>query len=94
MSFYAFKPNPKQLAFNKAKHLFGNDAKVDVTGTRPGPLDCKRYGIPTGVYYVECVVNGELIASAHTKNWRKAYGLLTIEVEKAYEDVLYRAESV
>lgn len=94
MPFYGFKPNPKQLVINKAKRLFGNDAKVDVTGTRPSPLDCKRYGIPTGVYYVECFVDGQFIAAAHTKNWRKAYGLLIIEVEKAYEDALHRTESV
>lgn len=94
MPIYGFKPNPKQLVINKAKRLFGNDAKVEVTGTRPSPLDCKRYGIPAGVYYVECFVNGDHIASAHTKNWRKAYNLLVVEVEKVYENALHRTESV
>mgnify|MGYP001566833846 CR=1 FL=1 len=94
MPFYGFKPNPKQLVVNKAKALFGREVKVDVTGTRPTPLDCKRYGIPTGVYYVECFVGGKLIATTHTKNWRKAYNLLVIEVEKAYEISLHRAEPV
>lgn len=87
--FYAFKPNPKQLAYDKAKKLFGLDARVKVTGTRPTPLDCKRMSIPQGTYYVECFVNDKCTATAFTKNWRKAYGLLVIELEKAYERSLY-----
>jgi hypothetical protein len=94
MPIYGFKPNPKQQVINKARALFGRDAKIEVIGTRPSPLDCKRLGIPAGVYHVECFVNGEFIATAHTKNWRKAYNLLVIEVEKAYENALYRTESV
>ncbi len=94
MPIYGFKPNPKQLVINKARNLFGRDAKVEVTGTRPSPLDAKQLGIPDGVYYVECFVNGEHIASAHTRNWRKAYNLLTVEVEKVYEAELHRTESV
>lgn len=94
MPFYGFKPNPRQLVINKAKNLFGREAKVRVTGTRPSPLDAKQLNIPAGVYYVECFVNGDFIAMAHTKNWRKAYNLLVIEIEKAYESALYRAESV
>lgn len=94
MPIYGFKPNPKQQVINKAKRLFGNDAKVDVTGTRPSPLDCKRMSLPQGVYYVECFVNDQCIATANTKNWRKAYGLLVAAVERAYEDALHRVESV
>lgn len=94
MPIYGFKPNPKQLVINKAKALFGREAKVEVTGTRPSPLDAKQLNIPAGAYYVECFVNGDHIASANTKNWRKAYNLLVIEVEKAYETALHRTESV
>lgn len=94
MPIYGFKPNPKQLVLNKAKRLFGNDASVDVTGTRPSPLDCKRLSIPAGVYYVECIVNGECIATAKARDWRKAYNLLVVELEKAYENALHRTESV
>ena len=94
MPIYGFKPNPKALAYNKAKSLYGHDAKVEITGTRPSPLDCKRFSIPTGAYHVECFVNGQCIATAHTKNWRKAYNLLVIEIEKTYEASLHRADPV
>ena len=94
MPIYGFKPNPKQLVLNKAKRLFGNDAKVDITGTRPSPLDCKRMSLPQGVYYVECFVNEQLIATAKSRDWRKAYNLLVVELEKAYEEALHRTESV
>ena len=94
MSFYSFKPNPKQLVLNKAKHLFGNDTKVMVTGERLSPIECKRHGIPTGTYYVECIINSESIVTAHANDWRKAYKLLLIEVEKAFERRLYVTEGV
>lgn len=83
--FYSFKPNPKQAVENKAKKLFGRDAKVKVLGTRPSPLECKNLSIPEGHYYVECFVNGQATGSAHLKDWRKAYVALVAEVEKAYE---------
>ncbi len=88
--YYGFKPNPKQLVVNKASTLFGEcgKLKVTITGTRPTSLDCVKYGIPVGSYHVECFVGGKFIASAHTKNWRKAYNLLVVEVEKAYENSL------
>jgi hypothetical protein len=89
MTFYGFKPNPKQQVVDKAGRLFGREANVDVTGARQSPLDCKRMSLPTGSYYVECTVDGKLIATAHSKDWRKAYKLLVIEVEKAYEAALH-----
>ena len=94
MPIYGFKPNPKQRVYDKAHKLFGREADVNVTGTRPSPLDCKRLSIPAGVYYVECFVNGQMIATAYTKNWRKAYDLLAIELEKVFEEALHRTESV
>jgi len=94
MSFYSFKPNPKQLAFEKAKRLFGNDAKVLIEGERPSPLACRSFGIPTGVYHVSCDVNEQHVASAHAKDWRKAYKLLVIEIEKAFEKRLHNVNGV
>lgn len=91
---YAFKPNPKQLASDKAHKLYGNGAKVEVTGTRLSALDCKKHGIPAGSYYVECRVDGQCIATAHTKDWRKAYKLLVVEIEKAFEKSLYQNSAV
>jgi len=89
MPYYGFKLNPKQLVEAKAKRLFGRDIKVTVTGLRPSEGDCRLLGIPTGTYSVGCVVNGVCIANAHARNWRKAYKLLVIEVEKAFEASLH-----
>lgn len=87
--YYSFKPNPKQLVVNKAKNLFGRDAKVNVTGSRPTVEDCTRLGVSSGTYFVECFVNGTSVARADAKNWRKAYGLLVVAVERAYESSLF-----
>jgi len=38
-----------------------------------------------GHYLVDVCIDGQFIAAAHARDWRKAYGLLVIEVEKAYE---------
>jgi hypothetical protein len=48
-------------------------------------LDAKKLTLPTGTYHVECFIDGKFIASAHHRDWRKAYNLLVIEVEKAYD---------
>ena len=88
MPIYGFKPNPKQRVEDKARRLYGRDSKVKVTGNRPTPLECKSLGIPDGSYHVECIVNGQSIATAHLRDWRKAYGLLVTEVEKAFESSL------
>jgi hypothetical protein len=83
MSF-SFKPNPKQQVINKASRLFGKTSKIEVTGSRTTPQS----------YHVECNVNGQFLASANHKNWRKAYNLLVIEVERAYENkVLYASQA-
>lgn len=89
-NFYGFKINPKQQVVDKAKSLFGRDSKVKVTGNRPTPLECKSLGLPEGTYHVECFVNDKLIANAHMRNWRKAYGLLRVAVETAFEKTLYQ----
>ena len=90
-NYYGFKINPKQQVVNKAKQLFGRDSKVVVSGTRPSPLDCKQLGIPAGNYYVDCTINNMHIASANAKDWRKAYLLLRVAVEKNFENNLYNA---
>ena len=92
--YYAFKPNPKQLVVNKAVALYGRDKKVDVSGRRPTPPECKTLEIPVGSYYVQCSLGGEVIASTHTKDWRKAYNLLVVEVEKAFEKSLWQDKTV
>lgn len=92
--FYSFKVNPKQRVVDKAKALFGRAARVNVTGKRLSPLECKGLGIPSGSYLVTCQVNGVEIAEANLRDWRKAYGLLVIEVEKAFERSLRAPEPV
>lgn len=94
MPFYGFKLNPKQQVVAKAKNLFGRDIKVNVTGKRLSPLECKGLGIVSGSYLVTCSINGKEIADANLRDWRKAYGLLVIEVEKAYERSLHSSETV
>ncbi len=94
MSYYSFKVNPKQKVVDKAKNLFGRDAKVKVTGKRLSPLECKGLSIPSGSYLVECTVNGKFIADANLRDWRKAYGLLVIAVEKSYEETVLNASSI
>lgn len=84
-AFYGFKANPKRLVEDKAHRLFGRDAKVAVTGARPAPPEAKRLNVPVGHYLVDVCIDGQFIAAAHARDWRKAYGLLVIEVEKAYE---------
>ncbi len=89
MPFYGFKVNPKQRVIDKTKALFGRNIKVNVTGKRLTPLECKALGIPSESYLVACAINGKEVASANLRDWRKAYGLLVIEVEKAYESSLH-----
>jgi hypothetical protein len=91
---YGFRPNPKQRVVNKVKQLFGRDTKVGVSGERPSPLDCARMGISAGTYNVTCVINGIQVLTANARNWRKAYDLLVIEVEKFYENTLHNTTSV
>jgi len=87
--YYAFKINPKQLVVDKAKNLFGKTVKVSVTGRRPSGDECKALCIPVGTYLVDCLVDSKPIARANAKNWRTAYKLLVIEVEKAFEKSLF-----
>lgn len=83
-----FKTNPKQLVVNKCHQLYGKQVKVLVQGRRPTHSECHESHVPTGTYAVGVSVNGMPIAAAHHHNWRRAYKLLTIEVEKTYEATL------
>lgn len=86
--YYSFKESPKQLAERKASQLFGMNATIKVLGGRLSPLECKNAGKPVDSYLVECFVNEKLVAQANSRDWRKAYKLLVLEVEKAYESTL------
>ena len=68
-----FKANPRQLVIDKAISLFGKDAKVRVIGKRG----------ERGVYNIDCYMN-DLQTHAQHRDWRKAYKLLAIEVEKLF----------
>jgi hypothetical protein len=71
-----FKPNPKAMVsiiFNK---LFGKEHKHEVRGAR----------VPSGFYIAELNVGDVTLARAQSRDWRKAYKLLQIEVEKLYAD--------
>lgn len=81
-----FKPNPKAQAEHKFIELFGSGHDYSVTGNRLTPAACKSQGFPTGTYYVEFFVNDKLLASAHHRDWRTAYRLLQVEIEKVYSE--------
>lgn len=83
MSFYGFKPNPRQRVVNKAKTMYGvMPYDVKAVGCRPDVARSKELNIPHGMYYVECLVKNQKVASAFHKDWRKAYNLLLEELEK------------
>lgn len=70
-----FKPNPKKQVELKFLELFGKKFKPVVSGER------------VGKYYVATLtVNGTQVASAQDRDWRMAYKLLKIEVEKMFSE--------
>lgn len=85
-----FKPNPKAQVTLKFRELFGRDHKPEVRGSRMTPAECKLHGVHCGtrdgIYYTELFVDGEQVARASHRDWRKAYKLLALEVEKLYAD--------
>jgi len=74
------------MVINKFRELFGKEHKCTVNGFRPSPLECKALGVPSGVYVVDLQVDGVQLCEARSRDWRKAYKLLKIEVEKLYAD--------
>ena len=73
-----FKPNPKKQVELKFVELFGRDYKVKVEGARAAGR--------TGRYSTHLIVNGETVASAMHADWRMAYKLLKLEVEKLFSE--------
>jgi hypothetical protein len=81
-----FKLNPKAQVVLKFQELFGRGIKPTVTGERLSPLACKAHGFPTDSYWTELRVGPKVLATARHRDWRKAYKLLALEVEKLYAD--------
>ena len=81
-----FKPAPKAQVSVKFRELFGADVAHEVRGLRLDPRVAKRMGFPSDTFYAELLVEGEVLASARSRDWRKAYKLLKLEVEKLYAD--------
>lgn len=83
-----FKPNPKAQVVLKFQELFGRATKPIVKGERVRLYTARATGLPEGVYLATLTVagyHGEL-ARAYSRDWRKAYKLLKLEVEKLYAD--------
>lgn len=83
-----FKPNPKAQVTLKFNELFGKEYKPVVRGERLTDAVCKTRGYPRDTYVTELLVEGAVVATARSLDWRKAYKLLKIEVEKLYADGL------
>jgi hypothetical protein len=83
-----FKPNPKAQVTLKFVELFGKEYKPTVKGARLTAVECKSHGYPRDTYLTEIVVDGQTIATGRSIDWRKAYKLLKLEVEKLYADGL------
>jgi hypothetical protein len=76
------KVSPKQAVANKVREFFGDGRTVEVHGWRPkGPFG--------GHFYTEARFGDQTIARAHHRDWRAAYKLLILEVEKLYADCKY-----
>lgn len=78
MSF-GFKPNPKAQVSVVFHRLYGN-VPHDVRGERVTTEG------KTGHYLATLAVDGITVATARNHDWRRAYKLLTLEVEKLYAD--------
>jgi hypothetical protein len=77
-----FKSNPKAQVSDKFRELFGYDQKIEVIGARVPVGEGSRYD----TYEAQLFVEGTCVAMARNNDWRRAYKLLKIEVEKLYGD--------
>lgn len=77
-----FKANPKAQVTDKFRELFGYDRKIEVSGARVPLREGSRYD----TYETQLFVEGICVAMARNYDWRRAYKLLKIEVEKLYGD--------
>jgi hypothetical protein len=71
--------NPKLQVSSKFNELFGSDHTVEVEGERVKG----RFG---GYFLAELRVGGLSVATSRDRNWRTAYKLLRLEVEKLYTE--------
>lgn len=83
-----FKPTAKTLVLNAVKKFYGQEkvTKSKVNGDRLPTEECKRRGWPNGTFFAELVVDGNVVATARSCDWRKAYKMLALEVDKLYAD--------
>jgi len=79
-----FKPNVKKQVEIKFNSLFGKEKKPIVNGHRMDPKDAKNRNWPGDTYYVELAVDDTVLCTARSRDWRKAYKILSLEVEKMY----------
>lgn len=77
-----FGPNPKKQVELKFRELFGKAHKVEVQGVRVTAVDGRR----VDSFMSQIIVDEAMVATASHRDWRKAYKLLKLEVEKLYAD--------
>lgn len=68
-----FKPDPKKQVVLKFCELFGRELRPEVTGSRVN-----------GDYHAEISLDGTTLAKACHSDWRRAYKMLKLEVEKLH----------
>ena len=75
-----FKPDPKTQVSHTFDKLFGRKYSRSVSGER-----LRIDGRP-GHFQATLTVEGRPVATTRSSDWRRAYKLLSIEVEKLYAD--------
>lgn len=83
-----FKPDPKKQVSIKFVELFGKEPNHVVCGRRMTHSQCEDSGLPQGSYVAEIVVDDTVVATATSVDWRRAYKLLALEVEKLHTEGL------
>lgn len=87
---FGFKPNPKAQVSLKFAELFGKEFRPEVRGGRITQAKARELGYycgtRDGLFLAELLLEGEVIAAATHPDWRKAYKLLKLEVEKLYAE--------
>jgi asparagine N-glycosylation enzyme membrane subunit Stt3 len=81
-----FGTPPKERVIRKFEELFDNKHEIDVIGHRFNGLEAKQANVPRGRFVTQLFVDGKSIASSGHSDWRKAYRLLEIEVEKLFTE--------
>ena len=82
-----FKPDVKKQVVLKYRELFGKDApEPEVTGGRMDPETARRNGWPSDTYLTRLIVEGTVVAQGRSRDWRKAYKLLKLDVERLFSE--------